>query len=61
MIPAAVLADAGRGDWIPCQVTSRTCADPRAVELTDQGSDHRSLRAASHARHAELFTALGWA
>ncbi len=32
--PAVVLADAGLGDWILCQVTSRSYADPRAVQLT---------------------------
>ena len=33
--PAVILADAGRGDWILCQVTSRSYADPRAVEISD--------------------------
>ena len=31
--PAVVLADAGRGDWILCQMTSKSYADPRAVQL----------------------------
>jgi mRNA interferase MazF len=31
------LADAGRGDWILCQITSKPYSDPRAVEL-DSGS-----------------------
>jgi mRNA interferase MazF len=29
--PAVVLADAGRGDWILCQVTSSPYADAKAV------------------------------
>jgi mRNA interferase MazF len=34
--PAVVLADAGRGDWILCQVTSNPYADPRAIMLSDK-------------------------
>lgn len=55
--PAVVLADAGLGDWILCQVTSRSYADPRAVQLTDQDFEHGSLRVVSYARPAKLFTA----
>ena len=33
--PAVVLADAGRGDWILCQVTSNPYGDARAIELED--------------------------
>ena len=32
--PALVLADAGRGDWLLCQITSQPYADLGAVELT---------------------------
>lgn len=31
--PAVVLADVGRGDYVLAQVTSRSYADPEAVEL----------------------------
>ena len=31
--PAVVLADAGRGDWILCQVTSKPYADSASVVL----------------------------
>ncbi len=31
--PAVVLADAGRGDQILCQVTSKPYGDARAIEL----------------------------
>jgi mRNA interferase MazF len=55
--PAVVLADAGLGDWILCQVTSRSYADPRAVQLTDQDFEHGSLHVVSYARPAKLFTA----
>ena len=34
--PAVTLANAGRGDAVLCQVTSRPYADAQAVELTDQ-------------------------
>ena len=55
--PAVVLADAERGDWILCQVTSKAYADARAVELTDADFEHGSLRLVSYARPAKLFTA----
>lgn len=55
--PAVVLASAERGDWILCQVTSRSYADARAVELSDADFDHGSLRVVSYARPAKLFTA----
>jgi mRNA interferase MazF len=42
---------------ILCQVTSRSYADPRAVEITDQDFDHGSLRDVSYARPAKLFAA----
>jgi len=52
-----VLADADRGDWILCQVTSKSYADALAVELTDADFEHGSLRLVSYARPAKLFTA----
>jgi mRNA interferase MazF len=52
--PAVVLADAGRGDWILCQVPSRSYADARAVELTDQDFEQGSLRVVSYARPSKL-------
>ena len=55
--PAAVLADAGRGDWILCQITSKPYADPRASMLVDASFASGSLRVASYARPAKLFTA----
>lgn len=55
--PACVLADAGRGDFILCQITSNPYADPQAVELTDSDFDEGSLRRVSYARPGKLFTA----
>jgi mRNA interferase MazF len=52
-----VLANAERGDWILCQVTSKSYADARAVCLTDGDFERGSLRVVSYARPAKLFTA----
>ncbi len=55
--PAVVLADAGRGDWILCQVTSNPYADLHAIELTGGSFTQGSLRITSYARPGKLFTA----
>ncbi len=55
--PAVVLADAGRGDWILCQVTSNPYGDARAIMLTDASFRTGSLRVTSYARPGKLFTA----
>jgi len=55
--PAVVLADAGRGDWILCQVTSNPYGDARAVRLEESSFASGSLRATSYARPGKLFTA----
>ncbi len=55
--PAVVLADAARGDWILCQVTSNPYADPRALELHAADFHQGSLHRASYARPSRLFTA----
>ena len=55
--PSVVLADAGRGDWILCQITSNPYGDHRAIELLDSSFTTGSLRAASYARPGKLFTA----
>jgi mRNA interferase MazF len=52
-----VLAGAGRGDWILCQVTSQPYGDPRAIKLEDNGFATGSLRVVSYARPSKLFTA----
>ena len=55
--PAIVLADSGRGDWILCQVTSKSYGDPTAVVLDQADLATGSLRLQSFARPGKLFTA----
>jgi hypothetical protein len=55
--PALVLADAGRNDWLLCQITSQPFADARAVTLVDGDFSTGGLRLRSFARPAKLFTA----
>ena len=55
--PAVVLAGAGRGDWVLCQITSNSYADVRAVLLNSSSFSFGSLRLASYARPGKLFTA----
>ena len=55
--PAVVLADAGRGDWILAQVTSKPYGDPRALPLGDADFQSGSLRTASYLRPGKIFTA----
>jgi mRNA interferase MazF len=55
--PAIVLADAGRGDWIVCQVTSKPYGDLGAILLSDTAFVAGSLRLVSYARPGKLFTA----
>jgi mRNA interferase MazF len=55
--PAVVLADAGRGDWILGQITSRPYADSGALPLRDADFFQDSLRLDSYARPGKLFTA----
>ena len=55
--PAVVLADAGRGDWILCQITSNLYSDPNAIRLTSAKLKQGVLTAISFARPGKLFTA----
>mgnify|MGYP001546324216 CR=1 FL=1 len=55
--PALVLADADRGDWLLCQITSKPYADTRAVQLAEADFVAGGLRLLSYARPAKLFTA----
>ncbi|MBL7188441.1 MAG: type II toxin-antitoxin system PemK/MazF family toxin [Phycisphaerae bacterium] len=55
--PAVVLADAGRGDWVLCQVTSNPYSDSRAVEILDSDFASGTLARISYARPGKLFTA----
>ncbi|HJQ31986.1 MAG TPA: type II toxin-antitoxin system PemK/MazF family toxin [Pyrinomonadaceae bacterium] len=55
--PAVVLADADRGDWILCQVTSKSYSDQRAIQLDGGSFAQGSLHVISYARPGKLFTA----
>jgi mRNA interferase MazF len=55
--PAVCLADAGRGDWVLCQVTSSPYGDPTAVPLDATDFTAGGLVVASFARPGKLFTA----
>jgi mRNA interferase MazF len=55
--PAVALADAGRGDWILCQVTSNPYGDSNVIELSAAKLARSSLHSRSYARPGKLFTA----
>ena len=55
--PALILANADRGDWLLCQITSNPYADPIAVELTQDSFVAGGLQRISYARPSKLFTA----
>lgn len=55
--PAVCLADAGRGDWVLCQVTSNSYGDPAALPLGAADFDTGGLHMPSFARPGKLFTA----
>jgi mRNA interferase MazF len=55
--PAIVLAHAGRGDSVLCQVTSRSYDDASAVAIGETDLATGALRVASFARPGKLFTA----
>ena len=58
--PAVCLADAGRGDWVLCQITSNSYGDPLAVPLVAADFASGGLLVASVARPGRLFTAHAW-
>ena len=55
--PAVVLSEAGRGDWILCQITSKPYDDNHAIALDATDFAKGSLHLASFARPGKLFTA----
>ncbi|MBM4093312.1 MAG: MazF family transcriptional regulator [Planctomycetes bacterium] len=55
--PAVCLADAGRGDWVLCQITSSPYGDPVAIPLDVPDFASGGLLVASFARPGKLFTA----
>ena len=57
--PAVVLAEAGRGDWVLCPITSKSYGDEEAIFLDAPDFARGSLRLASYVRPGKLFTAHG--
>ena len=57
--PAVILANAGREDWILCQITSNPYGDPFAIAITQRSFVEGSLKIDSLARPGKLFTASG--
>ena len=55
--PAVVLANSERGDWILCQVMSKSYADASAIKLENEDFDSGSLHLTSYARPGKIFTA----
>lgn len=55
--PALVLADAQRGDWLLCQLTSKPYTDPSVIQITNVDLQRGRLDAISFARPLKLFTA----
>ena len=55
--PALVLADSGRGDWILCQITSKSYSDTAAVQIENEDFASGSLSLTSYARPGKIFTA----
>lgn len=51
------MADAGRNDFVLCQLTSNRYADAKAIEITDSSFQKGSLDRISYARPGKLFTA----
>lgn len=54
--PAVVLASAGRGAWLLCQITSNPHSDPQAVKLTPAALSAGALADISFARPVKVFT-----
>ena len=55
--PAVILADAEKNDFVLCQVTSKSYADTRAIEINATDFVQGSLPLTSYARPTKLFTA----
>src|SRR3954462_1335661 len=55
--PAVILADAGLGDVLACQGTSKKSGDPHAVQIDATDFAAGSLVLTSFARCTKLFTA----
>ncbi len=54
---ATILADAGRGEWVLCQITSNPYADPLDIKLDSEAFASGALQRVSNTRPSKLFTA----
>lgn len=54
--PALLLAEAGRGDWLACQITSNPYADAHAITLAESEFIEGGLQRVSYLRPGKLFT-----
>jgi mRNA interferase MazF len=55
--PALIIADVGMGDFVLCQITSRSYADRLAIPLLDSDFAEGGLKRESFLRIGKLFTA----
>jgi mRNA interferase MazF len=55
--PALAVADAGRDDFILCQITSKVYGDPKAIPLRLQDFKNGKLSRDSYIRPGKIFTA----
>ena len=55
--PALVLANAQRGDWILCQITSKSYGDNKAICIDAKSYSYGTLELVSYIRPSKLFTA----
>ncbi len=55
--PALVIADVGMGDFVLCQITSRSYADRLAIPLSESDFAEGDLRRESFVRIGKMFTA----
>jgi len=53
--PAIVLANSGRGDWVLCQITSKTYGDSMAVQIEDASFQSGSLRLTSYKARQTIY------
>ena len=54
--PAVCIADAGRGEWVLCQITSTGQGDPNAISLDASDFESGGLQHHSFVRPLKLFT-----
>jgi len=55
--PAVIIACASNGDWVLCQITSKSYADVNSIELNALNFDTGSLNITSYIRAGKIFTA----